>query len=312
MSAPVVSIIVRTYNRPERLKENLGSLADQVYRDFEAVVVNDCGEDVRAVLDLFGGRLAYRYVRNETNRGRTAALNIGLENSRGRYIGFLDDDDVLYPDHLQTLVPVALERNLPVVYSDVKNVTFQRDPVTGEWRRVQEQLVYSFDFERNNFLLANYIPVNCLLIRRDCFDDVGRFDESLDVFEDWDFLIRLSRKYDFVHVPKITGEYRRRDDNSNVVERDRYQEAGRIIRERYKDERNEIFDEIFKSTFSLKREIRRKEAQIQQLSWQVRQAQARLAETNRLIARQQQEIEALKRHMGKNGTTRADQKNTPD
>jgi glycosyltransferase involved in cell wall biosynthesis len=302
MADPVASMIVRTYNRPDRLAECLGCLADQIYHDFEAVVVNDAGCDVHPILESFNGRLKFIYVLNEINRGRTAALNIGIFHANGRYIGFLDDDDVVYPDHLQTLVPPALERNLPVVYSDVKNVTFERNPQTGEWRRVQEQLVYSFDFERNNFLLANYIPVNCLLIRRDCFDEVGPFDESLLVYEDWDYLIRLSRKYDFVHIPKITGEYRRRDDNSNMIERERYHEAGEIIRERYKDERNEVFDDIFKSTFSLKREIRRRDAQMQQLSWQLRQAEARLAEANRLIARQQQEIQALKRRDVRNGT----------
>lgn len=294
MSDPVVSIIVRTYNRPERLRECLDCLADQTYRDFEAVVVNDAGCDVYSIIESLNGRLRCTYVRNEANRGRTAALNIGIANARGRYIGILDDDDVVYPDHLQTLVPVALERHLPVVYSDVKNVTFDRDPETSEWRRVHEQLVYSFDFERNNFLLSNYVPVNCLLIRRDCFDEVGTFDESLTVFEDWDFLIRLSQTYDFVHIAKITGEYRRRDDNSNVVERDLYYEAGNVIRERYKDERNKIFDDIFKSTFSLKREIRRRDAQIQQLSWQLRQSEARLAEATRLIAKQQQQMREMK------------------
>lgn len=303
MSDPVVSVIVRTYNRPERLKECLGCLADQIYRDFEAVVVNDAGRDVGPIIESFAARLTCTYVCNETNRGRTAALNIGIAKARGRYVAFVDDDDVVYPNHLQTLVSVALERHLPVVYSDVKNVTFERDSQTGEWRRVQEHLTYSFDFERNNFLLANYIPVNCLLIRRDCFDEVGLFDEALLVFEDWDFLIRLSRKYDFVHIPKITGEYRRRDDNSNVVERDRYDEVGNIIRERYKDQRNEIFDDIFKSTFSLKREIRHRDNQIQQLRWQLRQAEARLAETTRMVAKQQQEIQTLKQRSIQNGTT---------
>jgi len=297
MSEPVVSIVVRTYNRPERLQECLGCLADQTFKDFEAVVVNDAGCDVRPIIDSFGDRLHCRYICNGSNKGRTPTLNIGVTESHARYVGILDDDDIVYPDHLQTLVSAALEKDLPVVYTDVKNVTFEKDKSTGEWKRVQEQLVYSFDFERDNFLLANYIPVNCLLIRKDCFDDVGLFDETLPVYEDWDFLIRLSRKYDFLHIPKITGEYRRRDDNSNVVERPRYDECGAIIRERYKDGRNEIFDNIFKSTFRLKREIRAKDKQIQKLSWELRQMNTRLAEASRMIASQQREIQQLKQHI---------------
>ena len=60
-----------------------------------------------------------------------------------------------------------------------------------------------------------------------------------------------------------------------MVERESYPKAEKIIQERYKDERNEIFDEIFKSTFKLKREINGKEKQIQQLTWQLKQAEAR-------------------------------------
>ncbi len=294
MSEPVVSIVVRTYNRPERLQECLGCLADQTYKDFEAVVVNDAGVDVRSIIDSFADRVRCSYICNEVNQGRTPSLNIGVRECTGRYVGILDDDDVVYPDHLNILVSKALEKELPVVYTDVKNVTFEKDAASGNWKRVQEQLVYSFDFERDNFLLANYIPVNCLLIRRDCFDDIGLFDETLPVYEDWDFLIRLSRKYEFLHIPKITGEYRRRDDNSNMIERPRYDECGAIVRERYKDERNEIFDEIFKSTFRMKREMRAKDNQIQKLSWELRQMNARLAEASRMMAKQQQEIQRLK------------------
>jgi len=303
MPEPVVSIVVRTYNRPERLAVCLDSLAQQTYRDLEAVVVNDAGCDVQSVIDSFAGRFVCRSLCHETNRGRTAALNTGITGAHGRYIGFLDDDDIVYDNFLETLVPVALERDLPVIYSDVKNVTFEKDAETGEWKRVLEHLTYSFDFERNNFLLGNYIPVNCLLIRRDCFDDVGLFDETLTVFEDWDFLIRLSRKYDFLHIAKITGEYRRWDDNSNMVERERYPEAEKIIQERYKNERNAIFDEVFKSTFALKREMRGKDKKMQELTWQLRQAEARLTQAGQVIQRQQQEIQTLKQRLAEKNDT---------
>ena len=85
----------------------------------------------------------------------------------------------------ETLLPTALERDLPVIYSDVKNVTFEKDNGIGRmekgfWNNSHTPSISSGTI----FLLGNYIPINCLLIRRDCFDDVGLFDEGLSVYEE--------------------------------------------------------------------------------------------------------------------------------
>lgn len=286
---PAVSIVVRTYNRPRRLRECLHSLHQQTWRDFETVVVNDAGEDVEPLLPQELGTLPVRYLRHAENRGRTASLNLGVEAAGGEYIGFLDDDDVVYPDHLQTLMEAARPERRPVVYTDVLNVTYQPDPRTGEWIRAQEQLVYSFDFDADNFLLANYIPIHCLAIRRDCFGRVGPFDESLAILEDWEFLIRLSRVFPFHHIPKITGEYRRRDDNSNIRESGAYPVNERIIKRRYRNERDALFDKIFKRTFQQQRELRQQGAQLQVLIQQIQQLQGQLAEARSRAARPREE-----------------------
>lgn len=271
---PLVSIIVRTYNRPDRLRECLQCIHKQSYRPLEVVIVNDAGEDVETVIQDELDDVTYKYIAHRINLGRTAGLNTGVEAASGEYINFVDDDDGVYPHHIQTLVNTAMPNRLPVVYSDVLNVTFQQDPNTHEWKRVQEQLVYSFDFEKDNFLLANYIPITCLLFRRDCFDAVGPFDESLLVYEDWEYLIRLSRKFAFQHVAVVTGEYRRRDDNSNLKEQESYIENEKVVKRRYQDDRNAVFDPIFKSTFALKREIRNRTQQLQQVVQQANQVQA--------------------------------------
>ena len=286
---PAISIVVRTCNRPRRLRECLHSLHQQTWRDFETVVVNDAGEEVEPLLPQELGTLPYRHIRNPENRGRTAGLNIGVEAARGAYIGFLDDDDVVYPDHLQTLMEAAWPDRRPVVYTDVLNVTYQPDPRTGEWMRDKEQLVYSFDFDAGNFLLANYIPIHCLAIRRDCFERVGPFDESLTTLEDWEFLIRLSRIYPFLHIPKITGEYRRRDDNSNIRESGAYPVNERVIKRRYRNERDALFDKIFKRTFQQQREIRQQGARIQALMQQIQQLQGQLAEARSRSLRPREE-----------------------
>lgn len=295
---PLISVVVRTYNRPERLRECLQSLAEQTFRDFNVVVVNDGGEDAEAIArDELDG-LALQYIHNAQNLGRTPTLNVGIENAHGRYVAFLDDDDFARPHHLKTLAEAAQGGQRPVVYSDVVNVTFERDPQTQAWKRVREQLVYSFDFDRNNFLLANYIPINCLLIRRDCFDAVGPFDESLSVYEDWEFLIRLSRKFDFVHVAEVTGEYRRRDDNSNIVEKESYPRNEKIVKRRYREERDAIFDDIFKRIFQQNRELRERTGQLQHAIQQNQQLLRQLQEAQKTINQLQQQVIQLRQQSG--------------
>ncbi len=290
----LVSIVVRTYNRPERLRECLQCLYKQTYRPLEIVVVNDAGADVADIVSDELGELSYQYMQNPENMGRTAGLNIGVEAAKGKYVCFVDDDDGVYPDHVATLVEAAAPEQLPVVYSDVLNVTFVKDGNTGEWKRAKEQLIYSFDFERDNFLLANYIPITCLLIRKDCFEAVGPFDESLLIYEDWEFLIRLSRKFPFQHIRKITGEYRRRDDNSNILEKESYPFNERVVKRRYMEDRHAAFDPIFKRTFQQQREIRQRAAQFDQTLRQANQLQNQLAEAHRIINRLQQENAQLR------------------
>lgn len=294
MTKPFISTIVRTYNRPDRLRECLQMLAAQTFDSYEVVVVNDAGEDVREIVEDELSNVAHQYICNQANRGRTANLNIGVNAAKGDYVSFVDDDDGVQPHFLQTLSDAARPAMLPMVYSDVLNVTFQQDPQTREWKRVQEQLIYSFDFERDNFLLANYIPINCWLVRKNCFDAVGPFDESLTVYEDWEFLIRLSRKFDFQHIRKVTGEYRRRNDNSNILEQESYQANDRTVKRRYRRERDAAFDAIFKSTFQKQRETRQAMQQAQQHAQQNTMMRQQLTEAQKLIQNLQVQMRQLR------------------
>jgi hypothetical protein len=106
---PLVSLVVPTLNRHEMLRRALTSVAAQTFGDLEAIVVNDGGSDPGATLEPFrdtvGGGERLTVVHHDRNRGLAAARNTGLRLARGRYVGFLDDDDCLLPHHLAALVP---------------------------------------------------------------------------------------------------------------------------------------------------------------------------------------------------------------
>ena len=101
--APKVSVIVPTHNRPDRLEETLRSILAQTLQDAEIIVVNDNGIDVGHVVARCRGGMEIVHLRHNANRGLAAARNTGLRHARGRYIAYLDDDDIFLPDHLQTL-----------------------------------------------------------------------------------------------------------------------------------------------------------------------------------------------------------------
>jgi len=116
---PLVSIIVRTKDRPILLKNAIRSIAAQTYRPIEVVLVNDGGcdldiEELKSVL----GDVSLNYIRLEKNKGRAHAGNVGMENAKGEYMGFLDDDDKCYSDHIAVLVSLLEKYDYKFAYAD--------------------------------------------------------------------------------------------------------------------------------------------------------------------------------------------------
>jgi len=206
---PTVSIVVRTRNRPVQLARALASLAAQTYRPLEAVVVNDGG----CALDeeVLRGALGDVRLRLETlpsASGRAHAANVGLALASGDWIGFLDDDDELLPRHVATLLTAAVLTGSRVVYSDCETVVRELAPdgaIVSEESR--GRYFMARDFSAEVLLFENYIPLICLLFARSAIADLDGFDESLELFEDWEFNLRVARRTAFSRVPEVTARY---------------------------------------------------------------------------------------------------------
>ena len=205
---PLVSIVVRTKDRPELLKRATQSIAVQTYRPIEVVLVNDggCNLDINELTGILKD-VALNYIRLEANTGRSHAGNVGIEHAQGVYVGFLDDDDELYPEHLSELINIISRHDYEVIYSDANIVYWGSTLENGEGGKNGKRLFSSKDFSYSDLLLDNYIPLMCLLFSREVFEYGKGFDESFDIYEDWDMLIRIAEKYPFYHVKKTTAEY---------------------------------------------------------------------------------------------------------
>jgi len=224
--APLVSVVVPTHDRPALLREALASLAAQTLGDLEALVVNDAGADVSAVVARFPFASLLEHAEN---RGLAAARNTALRSATGRYVAYLDDDDVFLPRHLELLVGELERTGAAVAYSDAIVVRLDGERETGRSLRPSPA------FSRDRYLYENLFPVICGVHRRDALDGVGLFDEELSTpLEDWELWLRLSRRHDFVHVPVATVEVReRRSGRISTAGRDAFRRNARAIFARY-------------------------------------------------------------------------------
>ncbi len=160
---PLVSIIVRTKDRPKLLKKALQSISAQTYRPLEVVLVNDggCDLDVEELMSILRD-ISLNYVRLKKNRGRAGAGNAGIDNTKGEYIGLLDDDDELYPEHVSILVSFLKQADYKAAYTDAE--MRYRDFDSEERKMVDESrtVLISKNFYYEELRVGNYITVRCL------------------------------------------------------------------------------------------------------------------------------------------------------
>lgn len=198
---PLVSVIVRSQNRPE-LTEALDSVALQTWRHIEVLLIDVAGTNGFSTGD-WCGQFPLRVVSKGHPLGRGAAANTGLDQAQGQYLLFLDDDDWLLPGHVALLVDALRRSNdARVAYSGIE---CRRQSDQGDWEVVR---VFNDPYDRTRLLVENYIPIHAVLLDRALVTDQTRFDEALEVYEDWDFWVQLSRQTDFRHVDRITAIYR--------------------------------------------------------------------------------------------------------
>jgi GT2 family glycosyltransferase/DNA-binding SARP family transcriptional activator len=231
---PLVSVILPTYNRPDRLQKAIQSVISQTYQDFEIIVVNDGTVDVSEVVAPLNKDGRITTIRHDRNRGLAAARNTGLRAAKGTYIAYLDDDDTYLPDHLETLVTALQSGEHKVVYTDAWRIHEARQGdayvVTGR------DMPYSKDFNCIDLLVYNYFPVLCVMHEKACLEQVGVFDESLFAHEDWDLWIRMATLYPFFHIKKTTAAFTWRRDGSSMTSStsDTYRRTTEIIYRKYR------------------------------------------------------------------------------
>jgi GT2 family glycosyltransferase/acetyltransferase-like isoleucine patch superfamily enzyme len=212
VESPLVTIVTRTYRkREEFLRQSIMSVLNQTYRNIELIVVEDGGATMRSLVEKTPSvdGLSVRFFGLE-KVGRSVTGNHGLEMATGRYCMFLDDDDLLFPDHVEILVAALLkEEHAVAAYSLAMEVG---TVAGGEGRYVEvsheTNVAFKQDFDYETLLDHNYIPIQSILFKRDLYTKRGGFETDMSNLEDWNLWLRYAYKNRFCYVPKTTSLFR--------------------------------------------------------------------------------------------------------
>ncbi len=208
----LVSVVVPTYRRPLLLPVALASIQRQTHPNVETIVVNDGAESVAALVAPFART---RLIELPENRGLPAARNAGARAAAGRFLAFLDDDDVIFPDHLAALSGALERADAKLAHADTLACYLEPDGDAYNVLGFEAGFVGPFDRER--FLVTNSIPVHAWMVDREAFLAAGAFDETFSALEDWEFFLRLTRTVAPLHVDRLSAVYMQRQDASSML-----------------------------------------------------------------------------------------------
>lgn len=201
-----VSIIIPTHNRSELLKKAISSVLDQTFKDWEAIIVDDHSTDnTREVVDGFGEE-KIKYIKNMGKNGPSVARNKGIAVASGEYVAFLDDDDEWLPKKLEKQIAIldSCTKDVCGIYSNrlmINKLTGETYSENPGARTLRGNLL-------SQLMIKNPIHTSTLVVKRECFDQIGYFDESMQYMEDRDLFIRLSMNWDIEYLDEpLTKAY---------------------------------------------------------------------------------------------------------
>jgi glycosyltransferase involved in cell wall biosynthesis len=205
-SEPRVSVIIPTYQRPALLAPTLAALSRQTVPNFEIIVIDDGstnGDLVRTVVESVAP--VARYVRQE-NSGEARAVNRGIREARGEFIGVLSDDDLYAPTLLDRAVDTLDKHHAAIAaYPDW-------DIVDELGQTIEEHRLPAFD--RNMLICWQWcLPGPGTIVRKSALDKAGGRDPSFRFISDLDMWVRVTRCGDMVHIPEKLAYWRLHDTN---------------------------------------------------------------------------------------------------
>lgn len=216
----LISVIIPTYKRSEMLENAINSVTKQSYKNIEIIVVDDNDSEsidrinTEKLMKKYKNNNMIKYIKHLKNKGGCAARNTGVKNSSGKYISFLDDDDFWDKDFLKKMIKMYDDQSL-------KKGAVYCNYYVGMYDKVF-YLNKEYEFYSGNILeklLSGWCPASTsfFLIKRECFETVGLFDENLKSFQDYDMWLRIAKEYEFDYTTeRLVIKYEHSNDQVSM------------------------------------------------------------------------------------------------
>jgi glycosyltransferase involved in cell wall biosynthesis len=223
MGNPKVSIVIPAYNHERYVGEAIRSVLDQTFQDFELIIINDGSTDntEAEILKFKDDRIRYS---SQGNRGLSATLNRGIDLARGEYFGLLPSDDLYIREKVETQVKAFQERGnaLGILFSrqiiiDAQGNDLLEGPII-DWFNVpykNKEEIFPALFEKN------FLAAPTMMCKKECFDKVGGFDESIYYCQDYDMWLRMMKYYDVRVLDQALIKYRWHGENLTYAKSER-------------------------------------------------------------------------------------------
>jgi glycosyltransferase involved in cell wall biosynthesis len=230
---PLVSIVIPTYNCPY-IASSIESALAQSYPNTEIIVVNDGSTEHVDLIKPYLNRI--RYI-EKTNGGTGSALNVGIKHSRGHYFSWLSSDDLYSPDKIVKQLGLMRSANAAASYTAFEFID-EHGQVTGRHGTRFDSNLKFYEAMRG----GNVINGCTVMLKRDLFEQIGLFDESLKCTQDYDLWCRIIPFHDFYYLDEPLVQYRMHSNMSTKKLSDTLKRERALIRHRY----NDMFEQLIK------------------------------------------------------------------
>lgn len=197
---PSVTVVIPTFNRLELLANAIRSVLNQTYQDFEIIVVDDAStESVESLIESISDP-RIRLVQHSENLGEAASRNTALQDTRGKYVAFLDDDDEWFPEKLSKQVKIleSAGDEVAATYTAFLWFSWPEQKLVGS----RCAPVTNGNFNRK-LMVRNVVGTpSTVMVRKECLDKIGHFDPSIAYGVDHDLWMRIATSYRFHYIPE--------------------------------------------------------------------------------------------------------------
>ena len=219
--APLISVVIPTYNRADLIPKAIQSVLDQTYQNWELIIVDNYSDDgTKEVVDSFKDPRISMLLLPRTG-SVAASRNMGVQHSKGEWIAFLDSDDWWFTTKLSTVCEV-IQTNPDLIYHDLQIVSGLNDAKSHKKtksRKLKDPIFLDL------LLNGNDISLSSVVVRKSILIKVNGMNESSAFFaiEDYETWLRIAKITNlFVHIPKVLGAYRLHDGNIGKINNFQY------------------------------------------------------------------------------------------